>query len=88
MLRSVRSSRHRVRTARCASWPRVAIVLGGSRVSLAAFRTVLGFVGRGPDLCHDDHLEDQLVIARLNQRGVTSHDVYDGGKQERQLADG
>ena len=34
----------------------------------------------------DDRLEDQLVIARLNQRGVTSRGVYDGGKQERQLA--
>lgn len=35
----------------------------------------------------DDHLEDQLAITRLNQRGVTSRGVYDGGKQERELAE-
>jgi hypothetical protein len=35
----------------------------------------------------DDDLEDSLVIARLNQRGVTSRGVYDGGRQERALAE-
>jgi hypothetical protein len=35
----------------------------------------------------DDDLEDQLAITRLNQRGVTSRGVYDGGKQERKIAE-
>lgn len=33
------------------------------------------------------NLEEHLAIAKLNQRGVTSRGVYDGGEQERSLAD-
>jgi hypothetical protein len=35
----------------------------------------------------DPTLEDQLAIARMNQRGATIRGVYDGGRQERKLAD-
>jgi hypothetical protein len=35
----------------------------------------------------DDTLENQLAIARTNQLGVTMRGVYDGGAQERTLAD-
>jgi hypothetical protein len=35
----------------------------------------------------DDNVEDNLAIARLNQRGVTSCGIYDGGRQERALAE-
>ncbi|SOC46595.1 hypothetical protein SAMN05660748_0330 [Blastococcus aggregatus] len=35
----------------------------------------------------DSRLEEQLAIARMNQRGVTVRGVYDGGRQERKLAE-
>ena len=35
----------------------------------------------------DSNLEKHLAVAKLNQLGVTSRGVYDGGKQERSLAD-
>lgn len=45
-----------------------------------AVRTVLE---REQDL----RLEEQLAIARMNQRGITFRGVYDGGSQERKLAE-
>lgn len=35
----------------------------------------------------DSTLEEQLAITRRNQRGVTVRGAYDGGRQERQLAE-
>jgi len=35
----------------------------------------------------NDTLEKQLAITRTNQRGVTVRGVYDGGAQERTLAE-
>jgi len=35
----------------------------------------------------DSNLEDQLAITRMNQRGVTIRGAYDGGRQERKLAE-
>ncbi|NMO57775.1 hypothetical protein HH310_42265, partial [Actinoplanes sp. TBRC 11911] len=37
-------------------------------------------------LCDPD-LDENLLFARMNQRGITTRDVYDGGTQERALAD-
>lgn len=39
------------------------------------------------ELEQDDNLENQLAIARLNQRGATIRGAYDGGAQERALAE-
>ncbi len=35
----------------------------------------------------DSTLEEHLAMTRMNQRGVTVRGVYDGGKQELQLAE-
>ncbi|HEX8347290.1 MAG TPA: hypothetical protein VF657_21510 [Actinoplanes sp.] len=39
------------------------------------------------EILGDTDLDEHLAIARMNQRGVTSRRVYDGGAQERALAD-
>jgi hypothetical protein len=35
----------------------------------------------------DTTLGEQFAITRLNQRGATVRGLYDGGRQERQLAE-
>ncbi|MBQ1041443.1 hypothetical protein KBX03_02865 [Micromonospora sp. C72] len=39
------------------------------------------------EILRDTDLDEHLAIARMNQRGVTSRGIYDGGAQERALAD-
>jgi hypothetical protein len=39
------------------------------------------------DVLADMDLGDHLAIARMNQRGVTTRGVYDGGGQERKIAE-
>ncbi|TDC41536.1 hypothetical protein [Micromonospora sp. KC213] len=39
------------------------------------------------EILGDTDLDEHLAVARMNQRGVTSRGVYDGGGQERALAE-
>ncbi|WP_328468870.1 hypothetical protein OHA21_00265 [Actinoplanes sp. NBC_00393] len=39
------------------------------------------------EIVRDTDLDEHLAVARINQRGVTGRGVYDGGAQERVLAD-
>ncbi|MGC4795626.1 hypothetical protein ACLQ3H_16070 [Micromonospora saelicesensis] len=39
------------------------------------------------EILGDADLDEHLAIARMNQRGVTTRGLYDGGTQERALAD-
>jgi hypothetical protein len=39
------------------------------------------------EILSDSDLDEHLLFARMNQRDVTVRDVYDGGTQERALAD-
>jgi hypothetical protein len=39
------------------------------------------------EILGDADLDEHLAIAKMNQRGVTTRGVYDGGAQERALAD-
>jgi hypothetical protein len=39
------------------------------------------------EILRDTDLDEHLAVARMNQRGVTTRGVYDGGAQERALAD-
>lgn len=38
-------------------------------------------------ILRDTDLDEHLAVARMNQHGVTTRDAYDGGAQERALAD-